>query len=294
MADGTSDFVERFVPIAGKWTTYAAFGSFLLYLLGYLTLRFQLNTYGVATNLDVFDEKYLFAGCRFLVYLGMALPNLLFLAATIAVLLVIPFKIMAGRLRQRPWDAMQNWLNQPYRPQFLGCAVALIMIQFLLRQCLFLNNLLLADRLPQVWISSVFLAGDTAQGFYFAGLIAGIIVTGVLLAYAMRNSSTVGARALNAVLVILFAIECLLLPINYGMIIGSRWLPRVEQVNLADKLAGGDTAWLVWENKDVLTYFIRDNNGGRRLVTAPRKDSQITIVGNDPVFQVIFAPPSPR
>ena len=83
MADAASDLVQKLGTVAGKWTSYAGFGTFLLYLFGYLTLRFQLNTYGVATNLDVFDEKYLFAGCRFLVYLGMTLPNLAFILALV-------------------------------------------------------------------------------------------------------------------------------------------------------------------------------------------------------------------
>jgi hypothetical protein len=291
LADTTGDFAQRFVSFAGKWTTYAGFGTFLLYLFGYLTLRFQLNTYGVSTNLDVFDEKYLFAGCRFLVYLGMTLPNLLFVAAIIALVLAIPFRLMPVPMREKPWQAVRRWLDQPYRTQLVGCAVAIIMIQFLLRQCLFLNNLLLAPCLPPTWISSVFLTSDTAQGFYFAGLVAGIVITGALLASALKASGKpTGARALTAVLVVVFAIECLLLPINYGMIIASRWLPRVGQVNMGgDKLLEGDTAWVVWESKDVLTYFIRDSNDTRRLVTVPRKDSPITIVGNDPVFQIIFA-----
>ncbi len=289
MADATSDLVQRVVSVAGKWTTNAGFGTFLLYLFGYLTLRFQLNTYGVATNLDVFDEKYLFAGCRFLVYLGLTLPNLLFIAAIVAVLLAIAFKLMPSSVRQRPWNSVRNWLGRPYRSQIVGCAVALLMIQLLLRQCLFLNNLLLATCLPPVWISSVFLANDTAQGFYFAALVAGIALTAALLVGALRNSTIPGTRWFNVLLIVLFGIECLLLPINYGMLIASRWLPRVAQVNLVDKLPESATAWLVWESKDVLTYFVRDNNDTRRLITVPRKDSQITIVRNDPIFQIIFA-----
>ena len=289
MADAASDLVQKLGTVAGKWTSYAGFGTFLLYLFGYLTLRFQLNTYGVATNLDVFDEKYLFAGCRFLVYLGMTLPNLAFILALVALMLAIPFKLIPSSVRERSGESVRRWLAKPYRVQILGCVVALIMIQFLLRQCLFLNNLLLARCLPASWISSVFLANDTAQGLYFAALVAGIAFTAALLAYALRQSTSAGNRWVNTALVVLFAIECLLLPINYGMLIASRWLPRVAQVSPADKLSEGNTAWLVWENKDVLTYFVRDNNDARKLVTVPRKDSQITVVGNDPVFQVIFA-----
>jgi len=288
VADATSEFVERVASVASKWPAYAGFGTFMLYLFGYLTLRFQLNTYGVATNLGVFDEKYLFAGSRFLVYLGMTLPNLLFIAAIVALLLAIPFRLMPGPVRERPWRALRSWLAQPYRAQLTGCIVALIMIQFLLRQCLFLNNLLLATCLPASWIGKVLLAGDTAQALYFSALVAGIAATAALLVYALQSPTrAAGTRVLNALLLFLFAIECLLLPINFGMLIGSRWLPRVAQVNL-DKLQD-DNAWLVWDDKDVLTYFILDNNGGRRLVTVPRKDSRITVVGNDPIFQLIFA-----
>ena len=117
VADASSDFVQRFASIAGKWTSYAGFGTFLLYLFGYLTLRFQLNTYGVSTNLDVFDEKYLFAGCRFLVYLGMTLPNLLFFAAIIALLLAIPFRLIPGQKRQRAWEAAAAAMQKLGIPQ---------------------------------------------------------------------------------------------------------------------------------------------------------------------------------
>lgn len=54
--DVVKNLTEKFGSFAGKWTAYAAFGSFLLYLIGYLTLRFQLSTYGLATDLDLFDE----------------------------------------------------------------------------------------------------------------------------------------------------------------------------------------------------------------------------------------------
>jgi hypothetical protein len=286
--DTASGFVQRFADLAGKWATYAGFGTFLLYLFGYLTLRFQLNTYGIATNLDVFDEKYLFAGCRFLVYLGLTLPTLLLVLALIALVLAVPFKLMPGKVREKLANSVMGWLAKPYRAPALGCVVALAMIQFLLRQCLFLNNLLLASSLPPVWISSVFLANDVAQGVYFAGLLAGIGLSGLLLIAAYRRSPEAGTRRLNPLLAVLVAIECLLLPINYGMLIGSPWLSRVAEPTLEKKLPEGSSAWLVWEDKDVLTYFVRDASDARKLVTVPRKDREITVLCEDPIFQVIF------
>ena len=77
MPDLTSELINKIESLVGKWTSYTAFATFVLYLVGYLTLRFQLSVYGIATNLDVFDEKYLFAGCRFLVYLVSEVPVVL-------------------------------------------------------------------------------------------------------------------------------------------------------------------------------------------------------------------------
>ena len=77
MGEPSSSFLEKLGGFAGKWSAFAALGSFLLYLFGSLTLRFQLSTYGVATNLDLFDEKYMVAGCRFLVNLVSSVPNVL-------------------------------------------------------------------------------------------------------------------------------------------------------------------------------------------------------------------------
>jgi hypothetical protein len=42
------------------WVTYTAVGSFLLCFFGYLMLRFHLTTFGITTDLDVLDERYLF------------------------------------------------------------------------------------------------------------------------------------------------------------------------------------------------------------------------------------------
>jgi len=52
MADLLDRFTEKLGNFAAKWASYAAFGSFSLYSIGYLTLRFQLSTYELATDLD--------------------------------------------------------------------------------------------------------------------------------------------------------------------------------------------------------------------------------------------------
>ena len=75
MADLWQDLGDKIKGLAAAWTAYTALGSFTLYLLGYLTLRFHLTALGISTDLAVLDERYLFAGAKFLVYLVSSKPR---------------------------------------------------------------------------------------------------------------------------------------------------------------------------------------------------------------------------
>jgi len=46
---------EKGKKVEGAWAALAAIGSFILYFLGYLTLRFHLTAFGVSTDLAVLD-----------------------------------------------------------------------------------------------------------------------------------------------------------------------------------------------------------------------------------------------
>src|SRR5580765_6278432 len=134
MPDPLNDVTEKLGSLVGKWTAYAAFGSFLLYLLGYLTLRFQLSTHGVATNLDVFDEKYLFAGCRFVVYLVSAVPSILIILLLLAASGYLPYKLVPKSLKDRMKLWMSSWCAKPLHLPLLGVVLAVALIQFVLRR----------------------------------------------------------------------------------------------------------------------------------------------------------------
>ena len=65
-------------------------------------------------------------------------------------------------------------------------------------------------------------------------------------------------------------------------------LPRVAEVS-GEKLPDGTRIWLVWDSKDVLTYFSRDPGDQRMLISVPRKDSKVKIVGYDDIFCELFS-----
>jgi hypothetical protein len=114
----------------------------------------------------------------------------------------------------------------------------------------------------------------------------------VVLVYALRVPAPAGgiSALLTALMVFLVAVELLLLPVNYGILIGSASLPRVSQIENQAKLAPGSSAWLVWESKESLTYLVCENNS-RTMISIPKKESRVPVVGWENIFQAAGRPP---
>jgi hypothetical protein len=290
MAELWKDFTEQLGNLAGKWTAYAAFGSFVLYLLGYLTLRFQLSAYGVATNLDIFDEKYLFAGCRFLVYLVSSVPNILIIVLVLSAIGYVPYRLVPVSIKVRLKSWVSDWCATPIHLPLLGIILGVVLIQFVLRRCFAFGNVLLSKELPDEWITSVLLTSDGKLALYFSGLVAGTLLTAAILLYILRRgtATTSSSRFFVGILVFLVAVEFLLLPVNYGVLISTQQLPRVAGFSGEQKTAEEQSDWLVWDSKDAVTYFVRDSKDQRTLVTIPRKDVRVGIVAYDDIFCVLF------
>jgi hypothetical protein len=291
MAEPWHGFTGTLDNVAGKWAGYAAVGTFLLYLFGYLALRFQLYTHGVAINLDAFDERYLFAGCSFLVFLAMWIPSILLILTILLLPVYCVYRMMPASLRSRLSFPVLRWLKRPYVPLVVGCVLPLLLVQLVFRQCVLLSNMLLRESRPDFWISSVQLAGDLAQGFYFTGLVLGTGLSLAILVYALRVPPPGGISTLLTVLMVfLVAVEFLLLPVNYGILVASASLPRVSQIENQAKLAAGSSAWLVWESKESLTYLVCENNS-RTMISIPKKESRVPVIGWDHIFQAAGRPP---
>lgn len=285
------DFITKVTNITGKWTSFAAFGSFFVYFMGYLALRFQLSTYGVATNLDVWDERYFFAGSRFLVYMVAAVPSVLLIVIVLGFVFFLLSRLLPVHLRGRITQSLEAWARKPNTMPLLGTLLAVALIQFVMKQSFVFGNLLLRQSLPQFgWINGILLTGDSYRSLYFSGLVGGVLLTGAILLFAMRANvdTTPFSKALSGLLVFLVAVQFLLLPVNYGILIGSQRLPRVAELPGDEKLASGEQAWLVWESKEAVMYFRRSADDKRSLVTLPRKETKTSIVGYDAIFRVLF------
>lgn len=293
MSNLLDDLAERFKALAGNWAQVTLVGSFVLYLLGYVALRFHLTTVGVATDLAVLDERYLFTGARFVVYLVSAVPSIVLVALLPALLLAWLWHALPIAWRARTG----GWLMHPPRLALAGIVFAVAAIQFVMRQCFLFNDLLLAQRLPAepAWLIAV-LHQESLKAPYFSLLVAACLVSlacwWLLLGLAQPSAVVRHARALLAFLA---AVQVLLLPVNYGVLIADKSLARLVAAG-ARELQPGETAWLVWEGKEGVTFLLRSADGQRRsLLTQPRAQAlSIEVLGFDAIIPTLFEPSGAR
>jgi hypothetical protein len=287
MADLFQELNERIKALAGDWTKYTVVGSFLLYVVGYLALRFHLTAIGVGTDLAVLDERYLFTGARFVVYLVSAVPNVVLVALPLTAIAWAVYRLLPEAARV----GARDWVMRPTRLALLGIVFAVIMIQFVMRQCFVFSNLLLARDLPPEpgWLVTLLL-DDRLMPVYFSALVAACAVPLAIL-WALRKAEAPGGPGgfAKGLLVFLAAVQVLLLPINYGVLIVDKALPRVAALG-KEPLADGQDAWLVWEGKDGVTFLVRSRERNRRaLVTMRRADVERTeILGFDRIVPTLF------
>jgi len=289
--DVNASWWERLKDALGSWAAFVTVGSFALYLLGYFSVRFHLTTLGVGTDLTVLDERYLFAGARFLVYLFSTLATVIFFS--------IPLLLVAGlayhfAFARRRGEAAAAPGRKPMVALVAGGILAAVSIQMLMKQCFVFSNLLLADAMPWTLLDLKDLLledGDTARATYFCAVVVLTVITVTLLYYAWERLPRKPLYAfLRALFAVLVGIQFLLLPVNYGVFIMDKEIPRVASLG-GQPAAAGEEVWLVWEGNEGATFLVRDQSRSpqRRLVTISRKEvKSIEILGYDPIFRRLF------
>ena len=173
----------------------------------------------------------------------------------------------------------------------------MVTIQFVMRQCFLLDNLLLTQRLPAEpsWLIAL-LHQESLKAPYFGLLVAACLVSLAfmwpLLRLAQPSPAVRGGRALLAFLA---AVQLLLLPVNYGVLIADKSLARLAAAG-SRALRPGETAWLVWEGKEGVTFLLRSADGQRRsLITQPRAEAlAIEVEGFDSIIPALFEPSGAR
>jgi hypothetical protein len=294
-----TELADRIKSLSGNWATYSVVGSFLLYLFGYLTIRFYLTAFGLATDLAVLDERYIFAGARFLVYLVSTATTLVLLGLLSSAVGYLPYRWLRrrGRGSISSWWQRSRW-SAPDRLIVIGIVFSVAVIQLLMKQCFFFNNLLLSANFPREspWLADLLLSkNEKLFELYFSGLIVAALLSIALLIYvASKERTSLSSRFLFGVFAFLVTAQILLLPVNYGYLLADKYLPRVATLDGEKPLGQNEHAWLVWEGKDGLTFLLRrgDGSAARSLVTIKQKDVKKTeIIGYDRILTELFVKP---
>jgi hypothetical protein len=295
------------------WPTFIAVGTFLLYLIGYLSTRFYLTVLGVGADLAVLNEQYFFTGAKFAVYLITTLLTLLMFSLPLAAIVWLLNRAFRSKLKTKP-----AFLANQTTVAIIGIVIALVLIQMVMRKAFLLSNLLVAENLPDVGFGLERLLlddNDDRTQWYFMGLVAATIVSAGIYLYALRLPEN-GSASKIAVWILggLVLMQFLFLPINYGIYVQGRFLPRVADLGDQTPLPAGHNAWLVWEGRNSLTYLVEEPPQvqpaaysaqastptptpallpaapfGRKLVSIPLKDlKRIVIVKYDPIMRHIY------
>jgi len=291
--DAWKDLGEMLKSLAGSWPSYVALGSFVLYVAGYLSLRFHLTVLGVGTDLAVLDERYLFAGAKFLVYAISSIPVVMLLGLAILVVGYLPIQALRWVLPQRAKKSIRAWWLQGNRITWAGIILSVLLIQMVMRQCYTFSNLLVAKQLSgSDWLAALLTNQVWWEDLYFPGLMAGIVLVGGLWWNAKRFVEQTNQSVwLGKLLVLLLAIQILLLPVNYGMLIMDQTVPRVTKPKAWPDVHREVQVWLVWEGEDAMTYLARDKEApNRRTLVTLKKDAvaHIEILCYDQIMSVIF------
>lgn len=297
-----SSMAERLKGAPASWATYSVFGSFVLYVMGYLSIRFYLTALGLATDLSVLDERYVFSGARFLVYFVSGLTTVLLLALILAALCYAPWRLLHKLLRHRDHGASTgtgHWRPSPRQLAILGIGLSVVVVQLFMRKVFLFDELLLRTKFPreESWLAELLLAEDQHHfEYYFISLlVAATITTGLLVICYSRYSENSGNRGVLLIFTFAWFTQCLFLPINYGYLLVTQSLPRVASLDGEKPLLSGEEAWLVWEGKDALTFLVRQGSGitaAKYLITLPRAEvKRIKVTGSDRILRTLFVVP---
>ncbi len=254
---------DWFREIVDKWAGPAGLGSFVLYLLGYLSFRFHFSALGLPFEWNVIDERYFFAGARAAVNLAAALP----LGLGLLILTYLPLSWLWCRLGGDSWPFFRRASNRA-AVSVLFCLLALSAVFFACLDLLPLSS----NAAKGTWLSGKFLAHMKAgeSGWPDALLGFEIFLLGVAGAlYRWSESQTLDPwpgflRTANAGLLILMI---LLLPVNYG-IVTERYTGFPAQKIGEEAVGEGRHAWLVSESKEWLHYMTAQGKA-RTFVSVP-------------------------
>ncbi len=278
-------FLKKLWTLVSGWGTYGAALAASVYVTGYLVLRYEHLTIGIATAPPLFDERYLFAGARFFLNIVLALANIMFVV--VLILLAAGLFVMTGRNYWPSatekciswWKRLVNkaaylWAT-PTRLTLVGIVFSVLFFQTFMTHSYALRHVFLKAELPTdwppifwvLWKLGVFTHESLLPMFYFFCLmVAGTFFSALLVHLVVFNvcwedDVPRASPYLIGLLLFAVAVQFAYLPVNYGAFISVREMPRVSYMVEPGDLEG-EIAWLAWRGRgeEGATYLIKKSS----------------------------------
>jgi hypothetical protein len=295
MEDVSTQLHERLKNLLSDWKSVSAIGVAVLYVVGYLSLRFHMTAIGISTELALLDERYLFAGARVLIYLGLS-TCVLVLLAILLVPLAYLLKIIFSRVMPSQAESSRpDGIVSARTKALLGLIVSIAMIQFVMVKSFDVHDVLLKGNLPSPsWLQHLMLTDITGERtLFFAGLLLAVgFCAGCWIDGQRRPIEDSLTRGLYHVLIFLVFVQALLIPANHGILVADKTIPRVEVPEGIDDPEKSKIAWLIWEGKESITFLVWDVKSTsppqRALTTLLRREVKaVTVKDYDHCYRVL-------
>lgn len=215
------------------WASVAGLATFLIYSVGYLTLRFHLAAIGVETDIGVLDQRYLFAGASFFIYTAVASP------------------VAAALLAGLAWVWRRVEARAAGRIPLIGTVAGLVLIQFGFVKVFEVYRLFPDGKLPETgFITSILTGGDGWQKIYFSGMLASAAALAWLWWRGRAGTAPQEWRFWNVTNLGVVLLLLVLLPVTYGTLIYSKSFAAAHGTAIPQK------AWLLWEGPEAFVFLV--------------------------------------
>lgn len=295
------ELFERLKDSANSLMLNTSLISMILYILGYLSIRFHLTALGIGTDLTIVDERYLFTGARFVIFLVSTIPSLILLFILVASVFYLPIFILPKSLKQplttwlsKCWIAIKSWWSLHDRLLIAAIILAVFEIQFVMRQSFFISNLLVASdftRIPEFLRLLMLQENSHLLPLFFMLMTGFWVLSCIFYASNLKNiENTTSTGTLRGVLGFLIVVQFLMLPVNYGTLYVDKSMPKVTNLGSKHEFAVGENAWLVWEGSKSNSYLVWNKAKKTRvLVSIPKSDiKSVSIEAYDPLLSMIL------
>ncbi len=228
-----------------------------------------MTVMGVASGLESFDQRYIFAGARFLLYTTTGAPILLMFLLPISPI----YPVLSRRLGFWP-EHFWKWLTTgSVRAYVIGIAVSVVSIEFPMRLCLQFENVLVKSELSGPG-DSLFFVSEWKKLLFLFVLLGSIGVAVAIWRRGVSQADSGNAVWLHYIGLFSIGVQFIFLPINYGTYFDQREVPRVRVTTSAGPALRDHTTWLIAEGPDDLSFFVWQGQG--KIVSIPKR--QITQV----------------